>query len=363
MRLHPVLGLMGWLAAGMASAATHQAVERMEAESAGEAVVIEAGTGVEVVSQSGGQAYVKFTLPSGRATILALPADKLKPVEKTAAVPARAAEAGKPEPPPPPVEGKPEQPGAAVGLSIQGRAVTPGQRNMLEVEEPEEFAALRKKLKMEPAGKLSMVLVLPRDFDPAKVYPVITAYITDDAAEPDTAAAGAFEFAAQQGWVVLAASGSGKALSARERGVNILAAARVLETEWPAVKSWKWATGGFSGGAKAAGYVAAALVGDNRRVIGIYMSGSNSATPALAVDAMKEVRRCSERELRRVPVFLSNGASDTVASLEDQKRMAEALDRAGFKKVRAESFEGGHEGNKEHTALALEWFAGLADGP
>lgn len=336
--------------------ATHLAKEQLEVEAGGERLVIEAGAEVDVVSTSGSQAFIKVTTPGGKTTITPVPADRLE--KKPAPAPAP------PEPTPttpPPAEPKepqttPPRTGATEKLEIQGQPVGRGQRNALKVPYPEDFRKLRQKVKAADAETLEIVLFLPLNFDPAGSWPVITAYITDNAPQPDTAAVGAFSFAIREGWVALGASGPAKAKSPQERAVDILAALHVLETTWPAVKTWRFATGGFSGGAAAAGYVAAALLGDGRDLIGIYMSGINFPTPVRAEDAMKDVRKCSSRDLKRVPVFLSNGVSDPLAGPAEQKKMADLLDREGFKNVRAVQFDGAHVQHQPHAAAALAWF-------
>jgi hypothetical protein len=351
-----------FLAAMAASgfAATHKALERIELAVAGETVVIEAGAPVEVISISGAQAYLKVLLPSGKNSVAAVALDKLEKPERQA---------------PPHVVGKVESspapqeeatgtvavppPASSRQATFAGKPIALGSRNQLTAVLPPEFQKQRKKLKLADDAVLNIGLTVPRDFDPTKDYPVIVVAITDDSKETDIAAMWGFEFMAQEGWVVLAAAGSAKAVSAVERAVSVLAALHALESEWPGVKSWSFAVGGYSGGAKAAGFLAPAILGDGRELIGVYMSGSNSATPTMAGEYIKDVRKFSERDYKRVPIFLSNGSTDGIAGPREQKKVADLLEDGGFKQVRSEIFEGGHEDNKEHTTLALRWFLEL----
>ena len=59
------------------------------------------------------------------------------------------------------------------------------------------------------------------------------------------------------------------------------------------------------------------------------------------------------------PVFLSSGAKDNVAAPAQAETVKTSLHHGGFKDVRLESFDGGHQVSAPHIALALDWFAGL----
>jgi len=58
--------------------------------------------------------------------------------------------------------------------------------------------------------------------------------------------------------------------------------------------------------------------------------------------------------IRRVPVFLSSGTEDRIATGRDHERVETALRADGFKHVRREVFAGRHVLHVPHAALA--WF-------
>ena len=95
---------------------------------------------------------------------------------------------------------------------------------------------------------------------------------------------------------------------------------------------------------------------DGGRLIGVFQGGCNEPT---MVDALKYYEP-DRKAFLAIPVFLSSGSEDPIATPEDHARVRGELMRAGFKQVRLESWAGEHALNPPHVTAALQWFAELA---
>ncbi len=197
-----------------------------------------------------------------------------------------------------------------------------------------------------------IALGVPANFDPAKSWPLLIISATVDASSIELL--GAYQQAAlEAGWVIMAADGAIKPKDDRtpRRLAMIEAGLDFLAAHWPAAKTWPIAAGGFSGGAKRSGFVAAALMKEQRHVIGILMGGCNEDT---ATAGMK--RSTPPYGFKLLPIFLSSGATDTIASPEMVRYVEHSMKNSGFRNVRFESYPGAHEVYPAHTTAALEWF-------
>ncbi len=118
---------------------------------------------------------------------------------------------------------------------------------------------------------------------------------------------------------------------------------------------WSYATGGFSGGAKYSGYMAALLADSDYRVIGMFMGGCNEDM------ATKGLRDYGPKRSAfiRVPIFLSAGKEDNIAPVSSVEKVERSMDASGFKDIRMETYPGGHDPYPPHTDLALGWFEQL----
>jgi predicted esterase len=159
--------------------------------------------------------------------------------------------------------------------------------------------------------------------------------------------------AANAGWVVVAADGALPAkLETTEWCYAMLAAALDhLARSWPGVKRWPVAAAGHSGGAKRAPYIAAALMERGTSVIGLYLSGCNEDR---ATDALRWHK--PGPGFLKVPIFLSSGARDTIATPADHERVAAEMAAHGFTTIRCERHDQGHVVNDSHLSIALRWF-------
>lgn len=202
------------------------------------------------------------------------------------------------------------------------------------------------------------LIATPPGFDPARSWPVLLVSATSDPGY-NSSRVHARQFvaaAAAAGWVVLAADPPAAvppSLDTNElRYALALAALRDLARDWPGVEKWPLALAGHSGGAKRSGWLGAMFARDGRLPVGLYQSGCNAATAAEAVNLYDPPRR----EFRRVPVFLSSGTEDRIATLRDHERVEIALRADSFQHVRREVFNGRHVLHVPHAALALAWF-------
>jgi predicted esterase len=129
-----------------------------------------------------------------------------------------------------------------------------------------------------------------------------------------------------------------------------------LQVALPRARQWPVAVGGFSGGAKRAACVAAALVQARRPVLGVFMG----------------VRRGSSHDRATLfrpgpsflttPLWLSNGSNDPIAGPAHGAAVKAQMVASGFRRVRLETYAGGHQLHGPHVREALRWFA-AAPGP
>ena len=204
-----------------------------------------------------------------------------------------------------------------------------------------------------PVFDVKCAVVVPEGFTPAKPWPILiwNAAQNSQAIEaigpiaPTVAAAG---------WVLLAADGATPAKIETTEWCSAMLAGAIdqLEREWPGVRKWPIATGGFSGGSKRTPYISAVLIENRYRVIGMFLGGCNEDR---ATDALRWHK--PGPAFLQTPVFLSGGAQDRTANVDEQEAVAASLKKTGFVRVRRESYEGGHELHAPHLAEALRWFA------
>jgi predicted esterase len=135
----------------------------------------------------------------------------------------------------------------------------------------------------------------------------------------------------------------------------LAAALEAIRKEWPQTSKWPVAFGGFSGGAKRSGILGAMLAKTGSvRVCGFFLSGINE-------DRLSEGYRTYQpgRGFLEVPVWLSSGSDDPVATSSAHTLVKASLERTGFKRVRLEQFGGGHQLKKSEVRRALQWFRQL----
>ena len=202
------------------------------------------------------------------------------------------------------------------------------------------------------------VLTFPAGFDPSRSWPILIVTSTSDFNRTSVMDAAWYRPAATaEGWVVL---GSDATISPRidstQWRLGMLAAAlEAVRKEWPQSSRWPVAFAGFSGGSKRSGVLGPMLAKTGSvRVCGFFLSGINE-------DRLSEGYKTYQpgRGFLEVPVWLSSGASDPVATPQAHNLVKASLERTGFKRVRLEQFGGGHQLKMSEVRRALQWFRQL----
>jgi hypothetical protein len=202
------------------------------------------------------------------------------------------------------------------------------------------------------------VLAFPAGFDPSRTWPILIVTSTSDFNRTSAMDADWYRPAATaEGWVVI---GSDATISPRidstQWRLGLLGAAlEAIRKDWPQSVRWPVAFAGFSGGSKRSGVLGAMLAKSGSvRVCGFFLSGINE-------DRLGEAYRTyqPDRGLLEVPVWLSSGSSDTVATPQAHNLVKASLERTGFKRVRLEQFDGGHQLKLSEVRKALQWFRQL----
>ena len=202
------------------------------------------------------------------------------------------------------------------------------------------------------------VLTFPAGFDPSRSWPILIVTSTSDFNRTSVMDAAWYRPAATaEGWIVL---GSDATISPRidstQWRLGLLAAAlEAIRKEWPQSSRWPVAFAGFSGGSKRSGILGPMLARSGSvRVCGFFLSGINE-------DRLSEGYKTYQpgRGFLEVPVWLSSGASDTVATPQAHNLVKASLERTGFKRVRLEQFGGGHQLKMSEVRRALQWFRQL----
>jgi hypothetical protein len=123
-----------------------------------------------------------------------------------------------------------------------------------------------------------MLIAVPRNFDPAKSYPLLIVTATTDGKASSIASCYQFlDDALERGFVVMAVDGEfGKPTAGDPpsfRWALVAAARAAMEKELLGAKKWPVATGGNSGGGGYASYNALKLVQERANFIGLFPVG------------------------------------------------------------------------------------------
>lgn len=244
----------------------------------------------------------------------------------------------------------------SAGLSFAGVPLTPGAS--LRVNVP--LSELEKSYVSEGGNAVPShtvaVLAVPRGFDPNKTWPVLVVFSSSDHEHQnrDDLVSIYRPTALSEGWVLLAGDGPEPAPrldSSGWRAGRMLAALDALNRSFPGSKKWPIACAGQSGGAKRASYLAPLLAVGGYRIAGIFLEGINEERITQGYRRFKP-----GSSFLRTPIFLSSGVRDTVATLEQQTAVKNAMQRAGFENIRHKTFPYGHVVLYTHVQEALRWF-------
>jgi predicted esterase len=241
----------------------------------------------------------------------------------------------------------------------------PGGVSEFRVELPRDLRLMAGRGQLSPVTHVIVTIATPVSLDMAHDWPVLVISATSDPQYNSsrlllTAYA---DVALASGWIVVAADPVQQITTAQDdvpmRLALNTAALATLDLQWPAAYQAPLAFGGFSGGAKYSGWLAAAFASGGRNITGIYLAGIN----ADAVVPAAEQFNVLNAKFKRVPIFLQVGTKDDVSTPNDHRSLADELRRKGFKNVRLEYFDGGHEVDPGPLAKALEWFRSFATVP
>lgn len=250
---------------------------------------------------------------------------------------------------------------AAASMALGGVEIKPGELITFLAPLPADAVLALKKENNTEVTQAMVGVAVPANFDPAKPWNVFVISATSDGNALSVNHLKQYmKEALARGWVLMAADGpNGEAPSEHSntwRWSLIRAGLEEMHRAWPASRTWPYAAGGFSGGAKRSGYIAALLASEDYRVIGMFMGGCNQDMASLGLQEYSPKRSA----FQRVPIFISSGTSDTIATEAAAQRVKDSMRKTGFKDVRLETYPGKHDPFSQHTDLALAWFEELA---
>jgi len=249
--------------------------------------------------------------------------------------------------------------------AIAAPSLVAGTFNEFKVELPTELRKAAGRGALSAATHALVTIAAPANFDPAHNWPVLVISATTDRGYHSSRRLlrEYADAALASGWVVMAADPA-EDIPREQDGVALrlalnTAALGVVGLQWPGADNAPLAFGGFSGGAKVSGWLAAAFASRGRSVIGVYQSGVNENTVAEGMGLFGDVNAT----FKRTPVFLASGDRDTVATRADHEGVVSDLKRAGFRNVRIAYFAGAHDVDPASMRTALDWFRALAGLP
>jgi hypothetical protein len=246
----------------------------------------------------------------------------------------------------------------ASAATIAGKEAKPGP--LLEIQFPiskyfQDIAAQGGNLRPE-TGRA--VLGFPPGFDPARRWPIMIVTSTTDMHRTSPMDAFAYKPPADaEGWVILAADAMIKPKfdSTPWRLASLGAALDAVRKDWPQSRNWPVAFVGFSGGAKRSCLLSAMMAKSRAvNICGLFLSGINDDRLTVAYRDYQP-----GPNFLNVPVWISGGIEDPIATTGLEGQVAANLRRTGFKNVRLERFVGTHQLKRSEIKLALRWFREL----
>jgi hypothetical protein len=249
-------------------------------------------------------------------------------------------------------------PQIAEGATLAGQPVHGG--GMVEIRFPvakyfQDLAAEAGNPRVE-TGRARVAF--PPGFDPGRPWPILVVTSSSDFDHTSTMVVPWYRPpATAEGWVVLGSDATVQPrIDSTQWRLGMLAAAlEAMRKDWPQSARWPIAFAGFSGGSKRSGSLGVMLAKTGSvRICGFFLAGINQ-------DRLGESYRTYQpgRGLLEVPVWLSSGTGDTIATPQDHNLVKASLDRSGFKRVRLEPFAGVHQLKRSEVQRALQWFRQL----
>ena len=242
-----------------------------------------------------------------------------------------------------------------VAATLAGKEVRGGATLDIQFPISSEFQALAAQGANPRPTTGHAFISFPNGFDQAKTWPILVITSTTDFDITNIMDAPAYrDSAMKEGWIVFATDATIKprADSFQWRLAPLTAGLQFLRTSWPQSARWPIAFAGFSGGSKRAGTIATILA-KNRglRICGLFLAGMNMD---LISSAYKDYQ--PPPDFLNVPIWISSGTSDPIATPGLTEAAYFSLKRTGFKNVRLEKFFGGHALKRADLQRALHWF-------
>ena len=247
-------------------------------------------------------------------------------------------------------------PGHAATLA--GQQVVPGGKIEIRFPVSQYFQNIASQAGNPRPDTGRAVIAFPAGFDPSRSWPILIVTSTSDFNRTSAMDADWYRPpATAEGWIVLGSDATiAPRIDSTQWRLGLLGAAlEALRKEWPQSTRWPVAFAGFSGGSKRSGVLGAMLAKSGSvRVCGFFLSGINE-------DRLGEAYRTYQpgRGFLEVPVWLSSGVSDPIATPAAHNLVRVSLERVGFKRVRLEQFGGGHQLKLSEVRRALQWFRQL----
>jgi len=253
----------------------------------------------------------------------------------------------------------------AASAAFAAPGLTPGALNEFSVELPQELRLLAGRGKLSPVSRALVTVAVPANFDMAREWPVLVISATSDAQYRSSRKlmSAYAETAVAAGWIVVAADPAEEVTKEQDdvplRLALVKAALAALASQSAGSDKAPLAFGGFSGGAKYSGWLAAAFAAEGRTIIGIYLAGINQDTLVAAAAQFQVL----DAKFKNIPIFLQSGEKDEVSTPADHRAIYADLRRAGFRRVRLEYFPGAHEIDPTQLGVALDAFRATANQP
>ncbi len=200
-----------------------------------------------------------------------------------------------------------------------------------------------------------LFLLLPPNFDSRRVWPILIVTATKDRGHTGPSDAPWYRAAAAaEGWIVLATDATVRPRkdSVGWRLALLAAGLDVVHHDWPKSAQAPVAFAGISGGAKGSQWIGAILAQTHSlNIRGFFLSGINE-------DQMPEALKANPAPtgFLRVPLWISSGINDRIATPSQEEQVKASLVRTGFQNVRLSRFSGDHEVNRADLQSALKWF-------
>ena len=243
----------------------------------------------------------------------------------------------------------------SASLTFAGVAFSPGSTVKANVPLSTQEKSLASHGRNAVPPNAVAMLATPSNFDPRKSWPILVICSTSDFKRQNRDDLVQFyrSVGLHEDWVLLAGDGPQNARNdtAAWRGAMTLAAVAALHHSFPGSDKWPVACAGFSGGGKGVGYVAPLLAKNGCHFAGIYITGANE-------DHLSDgyARIQPGGNFLNIPIYISAGHDDRIATVEQQYTVAGSIKRTGFNRMRIGTFHGGHEVNDGQTSVALSWF-------